>query len=67
MDFTDFNKTYLKDNLYLPRIDWLVEATKRNNLLLFMNVSLGYNQIFMYPEDGGKTVFVTYTDCTVIR
>ena len=43
VDFTDLNKAYPKDNLSLPRIDQLVDATARHGLLSFMDAYSGYN------------------------
>ena len=43
MDFTELNKAFLKDSFQLPRIDQLVDATSRNQLLSFMDAYLGYN------------------------
>lgn len=59
IDFTDLNNACPKDNFSLPHIDWLVEATARNQLLLFMDAFSGYNQIMMHPDDREKTTFIT--------
>lgn len=45
IDFTDLNKTCSKDNFPLPRIDQLIDATTWHELLIFMDVYLGYNKI----------------------
>ena len=65
VDFTDLNKACLKNSFPLPRIDQLVDSTTGHNLLRFMDVFFGYNQILMDKEDQAKTVFVT--SCTVTK
>ena len=59
VDFTDLNRACPKDNYPLPRIDTLVDSTARHELLSFMDVFSGYNQIKMKEEDQEKTSFVT--------
>ena len=59
IDFTDINKTCPKDSFPLPRIDLIVDATAGHELLSFMDVFSGYNQISMDPSDQEKTSFVT--------
>ncbi|XP_031286100.1 uncharacterized protein LOC116144813 [Pistacia vera] len=60
VDFTDPNKAYPKDNFPLPRIDQLVDATSRHELLSFMDTYSRYNQIPMYAPNEEHTSFVTY-------
>ena len=43
MDFTDLNKTYLKDSFPLLRINQLVDSTTGHKLLTFMDAFSGYN------------------------
>ena len=43
MDFTDLNKTCLKDSFPLPRIDPLVDSTTGHKLLTFIDAFSGYN------------------------
>ena len=59
VDFTYINRDYPKDNFPLPRIDLIVDATARHELLSFMDALLGYNQIRMDPNDQEKASFVT--------
>ena len=59
VDFTDLNRACPKDSYPLPRIDTLVDSTARHELLSFMDVFSGYNQIKMKEEDQEKTSFVT--------
>ena len=53
------NKACLKDNFSLPRIDQLVDATTRHELLSFMDAYLGYNQIPMFELNEKHTSFIT--------
>ena len=57
--FTDLNKACPKDNLPLPSIDQMVDATAGHELLSIMDAYSGYNQIKMHPEDEDKTAFTT--------
>ena len=59
VDFTDLYKACPKDSYHLPNIDRLVESTAGNEMLAFMDVFSGYNQIMMHPDDREKTVFIT--------
>ena len=59
VDFTDLNRSYPKDSYLLPRIDTLVDSTARHQLLSFMDVFSGYNQVRMEEADQEKTSFVT--------
>ena len=59
IDFTDINKACPKDSFPLPKIDLIVDATSGHELLSFMDVFSGYNQISMDPDDQEKTSFVT--------
>ena len=59
IDFTDINRACPKDSFPLPRIDLIVDATIRHELLSFMGAFSGYNQISMDPSNQEKTSFVT--------
>ena len=59
VDFTDLNKTCLKDSFLLPRIDQLVDSTVGHKLLSFMDAFSRYNQILMDEDDQEKTSFAT--------
>ena len=58
IDFNDLNRACLKDSFPLPRINLIVDATASHELLNFMDVFSGYNQISMDPDDQEKTSFV---------
>ena len=57
--FTNLNKEYPKDSFPLPRIDQLVDAIARHELLSFMDSYSKYNQILMYEPDEEYTSFIT--------
>ena len=58
-DFTNLNQACPKDSFPLPRIDQLMDATARLQLLSFMDAYSKYNQIQMALEDKEKTAFIT--------
>ena len=58
-DFTDLNRACPKDSYLLSRIDILVDSIVRHQLLTFMDVFSGYNQIKLSEDDQEKTSFVT--------
>ena len=59
VDFIDPNKACPKDNYPFPRVDVLVDSIAQHQLLSFMDVFLGYNQIRMDEASQEKTSFVT--------
>ena len=59
VDFTDLNKTCLKDSYPLPCINQLVDSTAGHQLLNFMDAFLDYNQIRMDEADQEKISFIT--------
>ena len=59
VDFTDLNKVCPKDSYPLPQINVLVDSTARHQLLSFMDVFSGYNQIKQDKTNQEKTSFVT--------
>ncbi|KAM0010574.1 putative nucleotidyltransferase, Ribonuclease H [Helianthus debilis subsp. tardiflorus] len=61
VDYTDLNKACPKDPFPLPHIDSMVDATAGHEMLTFMDVSLGYQQIQMEPSDQEDTAFMTPT------
>lgn len=58
VDFTDLNKTFPKDSFPLPKIDFIVDSTTGHQILSFMDVCLGYNQVWMTLDDPDKTYFI---------
>ncbi|KAB2597290.1 hypothetical protein D8674_000210 [Pyrus ussuriensis x Pyrus communis] len=59
VDYTNSNKVCSKDSFPLPLIDRLVDSTAGCELLSFMDVYSGYNQILMNPSDQKQTAFTT--------
>jgi len=51
VDFTDLNKACPKDSYPFSRIDILVDSTVKHQLLSFMDVFFGYNQIKLDEAD----------------
>lgn len=58
INFTNLNKTYLKDYFPLPRIDQLINSTSGHMLLSFMDAFSNYNHIRMEPKDEVYTSFI---------
>ena len=59
MGYTDLNKVHSKDNYQLPRIDQLVDSIVGHEVLSFLDVYNGYNQIFIHRAVVEKTTFIT--------
>ncbi|XP_016652621.1 PREDICTED: RNA-directed DNA polymerase homolog [Prunus mume] len=59
VNYMNLNKACPKECYPLPKIDQIVDATARNELLTFLDAYSGYNQIPMAVEDQEKTTFIT--------
>jgi hypothetical protein len=59
IDFTDLNKACPKDEVPLPRIDSLVDASASSELMSLLDCYSGYHQIWMKKQDESKTSFIT--------
>jgi hypothetical protein len=57
VDFRDLNRATPKDEYPMPVAETLINAATGNKILSFMDGNVGYNQIFMAPEDIQKTAF----------
>jgi hypothetical protein len=57
VDFRDLNRATSKDEYPMPIAETLINAAAGNKILSFMDGNIGYNQIFMAPEDIHKTAF----------
>jgi hypothetical protein len=57
VDFRNLNRATLKDEYSMPIAETLINAATGNKILSFMDGNVGYNQIFMAPEDIHKTAF----------
>ena len=58
VDYTDLNEACPKDSFPLPRINQIVDAAARHEILSFLNAFSGYHQIPMHPPDVEKMVFI---------
>ena len=58
VDFTNLNKACPKDNFLLSKIDLIVDATSKYELMSFMDAFFGYHQIKMHPLGIKKTSFI---------
>ena len=59
MDYTDLNEACPKDNFPLSRINQIVDASAKHEILSFLDAFSGYHQILMHPSDSEKTTFIT--------
>jgi ribonuclease HI len=57
VDFRDLNRATPKDEYPMPIAETLINAAAGHKILSFMDGNVGYNQIFMAPEDIHKTAF----------
>jgi hypothetical protein len=57
VDFRDLNRATPKDEYPILVAETLINAAASNKILSFMDGNVGYNQIFMAPEDIHKTAF----------
>ena len=58
VDLTDLNRACPKDSFLFPRIDQLVDATTRYELMSFMDAYSCYNQIRMHESNQEHTSFL---------
>ena len=59
VNFTNLNKTYLKDSFPFPWINLLMDSMVGHQLLSFMNAFSNCNQIRLDVPDQEKTLFIT--------
>ena len=59
VDYTSLDEACLKDSFPLPRIDQIVDAVARHEILWFLDAFSKYHQIPMHPLDIKKTTFIT--------
>jgi hypothetical protein len=57
VDFRDHNRATPKDEYPMPVVETLINAVVGNKIMSFMDGNVGYNWIFMAPEDIHKTAF----------
>jgi hypothetical protein len=59
VDFRNLNKSSLKDNYPLPKMDHVLEKVVRENRMSMIDGFSGYNQIAIHEDDEEKTAFTT--------
>ena len=59
VDYTDLNEACPKDSFSLPRIDPIVDAIARHDILSFLEAFSRYHQIPMHPPEVKKTTFIS--------
>jgi ribonuclease HI len=59
IDFTDLNKARKKDDFPLERVDKIVDDASNSEMLLLLDMFLGYHQIRVRREDEEKTSCIT--------
>ena len=57
VDYMDLNDSCPKCSFPLPRIDQIVDALARHDMLSFLDAFSGYHQIPMHPPGCGKNIF----------
>ena len=58
-DYTYINVECLKDSFLPSRIDQIIDALARHEMLSFLDAFSSYHRIPMHPPDVEKTVFIT--------
>ena len=59
VDFRNLNRSSLKDNYPLPKMDHVLEKVVGANIMSMIDGFSGYNQIVVHEDDKEKTVFTT--------
>jgi hypothetical protein len=59
VDFRNLNKSSLKDNYPLPKMDHILQRVVGANRISMIDGFSGYNQIAVHEEDIEKTAFTT--------
>ena len=59
VDFSNLNRSSLKDNYPLPKIEQILQKVVGAQRISMMDGFSGYNQIAMHPDDREKTTFTT--------
>ena len=54
VDFRNLNRSCLKDNYSLPKIDQILQRVRGSHRISMVDCFSGYNQIVVYPEDREK-------------
>jgi hypothetical protein len=56
--FTNLNKSCLKDNFPISRIDKVVDSAAGSEIIVLLDYFMGYHQIWLHREDEEKTSFI---------
>ena len=67
IDYRKLNTATRKDHYPLPFIDQMLDRLARHPYFCFLDEYLGYNQIFIAPEDQEKTTFTCPYDTFAFR
>ena len=59
VDFRNLNRSSLKDNYPLPKIEQILQKVVGAQRISMVDGFSGYNQISMHPNDKEKTIFTT--------
>jgi hypothetical protein len=59
VDFRNLNRSSLKDNYPLPKMDHVLEKVAGDNQMSMIDGFSGYNQIAVHQDDKEKTTFTT--------
>ena len=59
VDFRNLNRSSLKDNYPLPKIEQILQKVVGAQRISMVDGFSGYNQISMHPDDKDKTAFTT--------
>ena len=59
VDFRNLNRSSLKDNYPLPKIEQILQKVVGAKRISMIDGFSGYNQISMHPDDKEKTTFTT--------
>jgi hypothetical protein len=59
VDFINLNRSSLKDNYPLPKMDHILEKVVGENKISMIDGFSGYNQIVVHEDDKEKTTFTT--------
>ena len=59
VDFRNLNRSSLKDNYPLPKIEKILQKVVGAQRISMVDGFSGYNQISMHPDDKEKTAFTT--------
>jgi hypothetical protein len=59
VDFRNLNRSPLKDNYPLPKMDHVLEKVVGANMMSMIDGFSGYNQIAVHEDDKQNTVFTT--------